>query len=316
MVAGLVAVTTAVGTAVTTQQLIGRSSETLYLTTSTTAGTPTAPATTGRPTIRPTPRLTPSPPAATRPAATPTRPKATTSPPAPRRTKAPARARETERPAARERAASRSGPATGTGRIRYGVTYTGRATFYAATGAGNCSYEAGGDLMVAAMNQTDYENSQACGAHVQVTGPRGTRVTVRIVDRCPECPPGAIDLSRQAFTRLAPASAGRIAIRWKLLSPTSLGRVAYVYKSGSTRYWCGIQVRNHRNPVRSLQVRAGGAWKTLQRQEYNYFLSADGAGCGGDIRVTDIYGNRITDTGIRLSAGTVQRGRAQFGPPA
>ena len=311
VVAGAVAVVAAVATAVTTQQLIGDSSGTLFLTTSAapqqpvtaiSAATSTAPST-----------------------ATPTRSRASRSKPVtraatPSPTAKPAKARKktSESSAPRlEAAAPRvaAGGALGTGRIKYNVTYSGVATFYGATGAGNCSFPASSSRMIAAMNHADYENSQACGATVKVTS-GGKSVTVKIVDRCPECPPGAIDLSQEAFTQLAPASAGRIDITWQLLSPSSLGPVQYVYKSGSSKYWCGIQVRNNRNPVRSVQVQTSGSWKTLSRQEYNYFLSENGAGCGGTIRVTDIYGNQLTDSGIGISPDTVQAGRAQFGSPA
>jgi expansin (peptidoglycan-binding protein) len=202
----------------------------------------------------------------------------------------------------------------GVGRIQFGPTYTGYGTYYGATGAGNCMYDAGGDLMVAAMNQLDYENSQACGDFISITGPKGT-VTVKIVDRCPECKAGDVDLSRQAFAKIAAVSAGKVKISWRLLSPSLATPVAYRYKEGSSRYWCAIQVRNHRNPIRSLWVDIGGAWRKLPRQDYNYFVSADGVGCGGTIRIADIYGNVLTDKNIKLSVGTVQPGTRQFGMP-
>jgi expansin len=204
--------------------------------------------------------------------------------------------------------------AQGTGRIQFGKTYTGAGTFYAANGEGNCSFEKTGDLMVGAMNQVDYENSQACGAHLAVTGPKGT-VTIRVVDRCPECPKGAIDLSREAFAKIAPTSAGKVSISWRLLSEPTAKPVSYLYKTGSSRWWCAIQVRSHRNPVRSLQVKDDGEWKSLSRQSYNYFVSADGSGCGSTIRVTDIYGNRLTDGGIDVRPDTIQRGDGQFPSP-
>lgn len=83
-------------------------------------------------------------------------------------------------------------------------------------------------------------------------------------------------------------------------------------KEGSTQWWCGIQVRNHRNPVATLEVRTGTTWRQLPRQEYNFFVSADGTGCGSDIRVTDILGQTLTDSGITLTPNTDQPGRAQF----
>src|SRR5262245_49529075 len=73
---------------------------------------------------------------------------------------------------------------------------TGEATFYTwADGTGNCGYDATPfDLMVGAMNEADYANSAVCGSCVVVDGPRG-QIRIRIVDRCPGCPSGGIDLS-------------------------------------------------------------------------------------------------------------------------
>ena len=67
------------------------------------------------------------------------------------------------------------------------------------------------DLMVAAMNAEEYDNAAYCGAYVHgVTGPKG-EVTVRIVDLCPECRAGHLDLSQEAFAaycRPAPGAGG------------------------------------------------------------------------------------------------------------
>jgi expansin len=198
------------------------------------------------------------------------------------------------------------------GLIEPGTTYHGVATFYAADGGGNCMFDPGETVMVAAMNHVDYEGSMACGAYVRVTGPRGNSVTVQITDQCPECEKGALDLSRQAFAKLSPASAGKIPITWKLLSPSMSDPIQLRYKSGSSRYWCAIQVMNHRNPVARVEFKVSGSWTAIPRQDYNYFLSASGAGCGGQVRVTDIYGQRITVSGLSLSPNLVQDGPAQF----
>jgi expansin (peptidoglycan-binding protein) len=169
--------------------------------------------------------------------------------------------------------------------------------------------------MIAAMNHTDYENSQACGDYLTVTGPSGTSISVKIVDQCPECQPGDIDLSPEAFATLAAPSVGRIPISWKLQSPQLAGPVAYVYKTGSSQWWCGIQVRNHRNPVRTLETLVGSTWQNVPRLDYNYFVSASGAGCGSQLRITDIYGNQLVDSGIAIRPDEVQPGHAQFGAP-
>ncbi|MGX1912773.1 expansin EXLX1 family cellulose-binding protein [Streptomyces phaeochromogenes] len=218
--------------------------------------------------------------------------------------------------AAPSSAAPRKAPATSSqaGRIRPKGTYQGVATVYeAGVGDGACSYGPSGDMMIAAMNTTDYEMSKACGAYVLVRAANGASVTVRITNECPlPCAPGQLDLSEQAFAKLAPTSTGRLAITWSLLSPDTAGTISIRYKNGSSPYWCGIQAIGHRNPLARLEVRAGGGWRQLARTDYNYFLSPDGSGCGGAIRITDIYGERLTINGIALRPETVQSTRVQF----
>lgn len=219
-----------------------------------------------------------------------------------------ARASASDAPRAAATAASLAG------RIRPGVGYRGVATTYdAGKGDGSCSYGPGDDVLTAAMNHTDYETSKACGAYVLVRAAGGATVTVLITNECPTgCAPGQLDLSAQAFARLANLSAGRIPITWKLLSPGTAGTVALRYKTGSSRYWCALQVIGHRNPVARLELRSGGGWRPLPRTAYNYFLAEDGGGCGGTVRITDIYGERLTVEGIALRPDAVQPTRLQF----
>ncbi|WP_051735655.1 expansin EXLX1 family cellulose-binding protein [Streptomyces sp. NRRL B-3229] len=213
-------------------------------------------------------------------------------------------------------AAPRTAPVTTSlaRRIRPQITYPGVATVYkAGVGDGACSYGPSSDMMIAAMNTTDYQTSRACGAYVRVHAANGNSVMVRITNECPlPCAPGQLDLSEQAFAKLAPITTGRIAITWSLLSPQTSGTISIRYKNGSSPYWCGIQAIGHRNPLARLEVRAGGAWRQLARTDYNYFLSPDGSGCGGPIRLTDIYGERLTLNGIALRPDAVQPTGVQF----
>jgi len=64
--------------------------------------------------------------------------------------------------------------------------------------------------------------------------------------------------------------------------------------------------------VALLEVRAGDGWQRLPRAEYNYFLSANGGGCGGPIRITDIYGQQLTINGIALLPDVRQPTQVQF----
>ncbi|AZP23044.1 hypothetical protein EJC51_02470 [Streptomyces aquilus] len=200
------------------------------------------------------------------------------------------------------------------GRIRPNTSYKGVATAYeAGVGDGACLFGASPDMMIAAMNTTDYETSRACGAYVLVRASNGKSITVRITNECPlPCAPGQIDLSQQAFAKLADLKVGRLPITWSLVSPGSIGTMSIRYKTGSSAYWCGIQVIGHRNPVARLEVRTGSGWRSLPRTSFNYFVSADGSGCGKAIRVTDIYGEQLTVSGLAVLPNVVQATQVQF----
>ena len=193
-------------------------------------------------------------------------------------------------------------------------TRSGEGTFYGATGQGACSFDASSDLMVAAMNHTDYAGSAACGEYVTISGPIGT-VTVRITDECPECAAGDIDLSAQAFAKIADPVAGRVPISWQVVSGEVSGPVQYRYKEGSTRYWTAIQVRNHRLPIARLEIRPTGAsaWIDVQRTDYNYFVYPTAIDAGSlQVRITSSTGEVLQDTLPEPQGGLLVEGATQF----
>src|SRR4051812_39572876 len=195
-----------------------------------------------------------------------------------------------------------------------GATHTGEATYYnEADGGGNCLFDpTPQDLMVGAMNHTDYANSAICGAFVELTGPNGT-ITIRIVDQCPECPAGNIDLSPLAFSKIAELIKGRVPITWKIVSPDISGPIRYQFKDGSSQWWTAVQIRNHRNPIAKFEYLKNGQFTAVPRVDYNYFVESSGMGPGPyTFRVTDIYGNVLTDSGIALNVGGEVAGGAQF----
>lgn len=200
------------------------------------------------------------------------------------------------------------------GLVKPGVTYQGVATEYsAADGDGACLFGPSSDMMIAAMNERDYQNSEACGAHILVHAANGATVTVLITNECPyPCAPGQLDLSQQAFAKIADPKAGQIPVTWQLISPGTAGPLSIRYQTGSSRYWCSIQVIGERNPVARLEVSTGNGWLRLPRSSYNYFLSANGTGCGKAIRITDIYGQQLTTAAMPIEPNTVQPAGIQF----
>ncbi len=204
-----------------------------------------------------------------------------------------------------------------TGMCEAAEEHEGEATYYTfADGSGNCSFPATpDDLMVGAMNDTDYAGSAACGTCAQVTGPDGT-ITVRIVDRCPECPAGDIDLSPEAFERIAPLADGRVPIRWTYVPCEVSGPVVYHFKDGSNQWWTAVQLRNHRHAIARFEVQnEAGDFVEVPRVDYNYFVQESGMGPGPfTFRVTDLHGHVITDSGIPLLDDGDAEGASQFPP--
>jgi len=189
----------------------------------------------------------------------------------------------------------------------------GVATYYAATGDGACGFgPSPNDLNVAAMDQPEWNGSAVCGECVAVTGPKGS-VTVRIVDLCPECEPGHLDLSQQAFAQIADVSAGKVSITWKVVPCDVTGNVEYQIKDGSSQYWTAIQVRNSRLPVAKLEWMQSGAWTDVSRASYNYFVVSSGVGPGSyQVRITSSTGETLVDTLPPVQPSTVVQGSGQF----
>ncbi|MCI4064593.1 hypothetical protein MRQ36_19225 [Micromonospora sp. R77] len=191
-----------------------------------------------------------------------------------------------------------------------GTVHRGKATFYDSKGAGgNCSRPAApANRLYVALGPGEYAAGAACGGFLDVTGPKGT-VRVLVMDQCPECEPGHLDLSAEAFARIADPVQGVVPVSYRaVVNPLLPGPLTFRMKEGSSQWWFAVLVGDHGNPLRSVEVRQGGNWRTAARQDYNYWLIDSGAGPGPyAIRVTDAYGHRVTATGIRMAPGQVQR---------
>lgn len=177
----------------------------------------------------------------------------------------------------------------------------GIATFYDADGSGNCSFDKSpSDLDVVALAMPEYDDSAACGACLEVTGPNG-KVIVRVTDSCPGCEGSGIDLdlSASAFAKIAEPKKGRVPVSYQRVSCALSGNVAYKFKDGSSKYWTAIQVRNHRVPISKVEYKRAGAYVEMKREDYNYFIESKGVGDQPDglsLRVTATDGQVLEDT--------------------
>lgn len=196
----------------------------------------------------------------------------------------------------------------------YGEFHQGEATWYHATGKGNCSFDASQDLMVAAINTKDYGDAAMCGAYLSVTGPKGS-VTVRVVDRCPGCKVGGLDLSKEAFAKIADMHDGRTPVTWQIVGPPLSGPVVYRYMDGTSRYWTAIQVLNHRWPIALLEIKpqGGNEWLPVDRRAYNYFVYPKAIAAGQlQVRITSVTGVALQDQLPEPKGGLLIEGKEQF----
>jgi expansin (peptidoglycan-binding protein) len=198
------------------------------------------------------------------------------------------------------------------------IGYSGNATTYSYTGGGACTRDPiPGGTLVGAINAPQYYGSILCGAYLSVTGPAGT-TQVLIVDLCPGCASGDLDLDTAAFQAITGATDGRYPITWQLVSPPLSGPIGYRFQ-GSNPYYVKVQVVDHRNPIYLIELDTGASnFVPLDRTADGFFQYNSSSPLGAlTLRVTDIYSNTLTDSGIPIATNSqdVFAGHAQF-PPA
>ncbi len=191
------------------------------------------------------------------------------------------------------------------------VGFTGGiATHYVLEGGGgNCSYPGPpANGLFVALSPTEYDNAAPCGSYLEVTGPDGS-VRVKVIDQCPECAKGHIDLSEKAFARLAPLVKGIIPVSYHTIAnPPLPARIAFQVKPGSSQYWLALIVMNTGNAIASVKVKTAAGWQGLSRTSWDGWIAQQGAGPGPyTIRITDTQHHTRTISNVMLQPGAIQR---------
>lgn len=100
-----------------------------------------------------------------------------------------------------------------------GGDFSGDATYYT-PGLGACGWDSSSTDLIAALNADQFHSfgsmsngNPACGKSATISR-NGKTVTVKIVDLCPECAYGSLDLSPSAFDQIADEAEGRVEITW------------------------------------------------------------------------------------------------------
>ena len=198
-----------------------------------------------------------------------------------------------------------------------GTIHYGEGTFYGGGYEGGCAMLdpiSKDDYWICAMNIEDYNNAQLAGAYIELTGELGS-IKMFVSDLLPEGKKGDIDLYVDAFPLIAPAEKGRVNVSWKIIPLDSAANapMSYKFKEGSSPFWCGVQVRNHRYPITKLEyLNENGEFIELPRRHYNYFESNKMGPGPYTFRITDIYGDVVVDKDIPMVLDEIVPGKAQF----
>ncbi|CCF37207.1 rare lipoprotein A [Colletotrichum higginsianum] len=210
-------------------------------------------------------------------------------------------------------------PVVSTTPISSGETKQGKSTFYGGnTSGGMCSfstYTIPSGLFGTAFSGQAWDSAAHCGACVKVTGPNGNSLTAMIVDQCPECDEGHLDLFQDAFTKLGSVSDGIISTSYEFVECGITSPIKLHNKSGTSPHWFSMQVLNHNEPVSTLEVSTdgGSTWQATTRQQYNFFENPSGFGTDSvDVRVTSESGRIVTVEGVSIAADSEHEAAANF----
>jgi len=197
-----------------------------------------------------------------------------------------------------------------------GTVHTGEGTFYGGGYVGGCAMldPVSTDYWIVAMNLEDYADARLAGAYLEVTGELGT-INMLVTDLLPEGKKGDLDLYVDAFPLIAPAEKGRVPVSWKIVPLDIADKVpvSYRFKEGSSEFWCGVQLLDHRYPIAKLEyLDENGEFVEIERRRYNYFESMKMGPGPFTFRATDIYGQVIVDRDIPLVLDKKIEGKSQF----
>ncbi len=197
-----------------------------------------------------------------------------------------------------------------------GTIHTGEGTFYGGGYVGGCAMldPVSTDYWIVAMNLEDYADARLAGAYLEVTGELGT-INMLVTDLLPEGKKGDLDLYVDAFPLIAPVEKGRVPVSWKIVPLDIADKVpvSYRFKEGSSEFWCGVQLLDHRYPIAKLEyLNDDGEFVEIERRRYNYFESMEMGPGPFTFRATDIYGQVIVDRDIPLVLDEKIEGKSQF----
>lgn len=203
--------------------------------------------------------------------------------------------------------------------------FEGELTTYtlSAPSSGNCNFMHAPEAAsqnYAAINAEQWESTKACGRYAEVScaDSRCTSTSktelVYILDQCPECKKGDLDVSPSVFKSLTGSEPSRYKTKWRFINCPVTGNIKYCLKDGSNPYYIAIQPTNIATGVKEMTINTKSTG--MVTSAYYYLLEGANLGLGAvGVSVTSEDGEVVTET-LELAAGSCTDGTKQFASAA
>ncbi|KAL7687569.1 putative rlpA-like protein, double-psi beta-barrel [Plasmopara halstedii] len=170
--------------------------------------------------------------------------------------------------------------------------------------SGNCNFMSAipsASTNYVAINQAQWNNQRGCGRCLEVScidercKVHNKTAIVQVLDRCPECAHGAVDLSPTVYKEITGMDPHRLKMRWHFVNCPNPGNVKVCLKEGSGSEWIAIQPTNGVVGVESVMI--NGATTTMLDGAYYYVLVTKKANLSAvKVSITSITGEKIDGT--------------------
>ncbi|MEV8516792.1 expansin EXLX1 family cellulose-binding protein [Dactylosporangium sp. NPDC051484] len=183
----------------------------------------------------------------------------------------------------------------------------GSASYYTAGRNGMCNLGTPAEGAYAAVGRAEYAGGSACGTYLDVTGPNGT-TRVQVVDMCPSCPAGKVDLGKGAFARIGALSAGIIPITYATVRDPQVGPLRVKLSGGTARSSLSVVVDNHGNSLSTVELQTPSGFTALRHGEDNTWTGPSGAlSVPVTLRISDGYGHQALVSDLALGQKDFQQ---------
>ncbi|POM67523.1 Carbohydrate-binding protein [Phytophthora palmivora] len=200
--------------------------------------------------------------------------------------------------------------------------YEGDGTSYTLgdVSSGNCNFMSAiptASTNYAALNNDQWDDLGNCGRCAEVSciddqcEDQTTTAIVQILDRCPECSSGDLDLSPTVFKNITGSDPSRLTIRWKFVDCPNPGNIEVCLKTGSNGYYVAVQPTNTLVGVNTVTI--NGEATTMVDSAYYYLITSTSEVdlTSVAVSITSIDGETVEGT-YSLTAGECVDTNQQF----